>query len=73
LKKVGCISAVAVFALATAHPLCAQGCVDSPENPTAVLGLIVSAAAIAFLQVRNRMNARKDRKNLNLQTERKSV
>ena len=63
MKKVGCISAIAVFVLATARPLCAQGCVDSPENPTAVLGLIVTGAAIAFVQIRNRMNARKDRRD----------
>ncbi len=60
MKKFGYILPVALLILATTLPLYAQiGCTDSPENPTAVLGLIVSAASFGFVQVRNRIRARK--------------
>jgi XrtJ-associated TM-motif-TM protein len=55
---------LAMFALAAALPVSAQsGCVDSPENPTAVLGLLVGAASFGFIQVRNRIAARKGSRN----------
>ncbi len=60
MKKIGLILPVALFILAAALPVLAQsGCVDSPENPTLVLGLIASAAGIGFVQVRNRLQSRK--------------
>lgn len=36
-----------------------HGCTDSPENATAVLGLVVSGAGIGFVQLRNRIATRK--------------
>jgi XrtJ-associated TM-motif-TM protein len=44
-----------VLFLLAALPLHAQsGCVDSPENPTAVLGLIGAAGAL-YVPVRNKL------------------
>jgi XrtJ-associated TM-motif-TM protein len=64
LKKSAYILPAALLLLAATLPLHAQsGCTDSPENPTAVLGLIVSAASIGFVQVRNRFRARKKSNN----------
>jgi XrtJ-associated TM-motif-TM protein len=64
MKRFGYIATIALFALAATLPLCAQeGCVDSPENPTVVLGLIVGAASIGFVQVRNRIASRRNLKN----------
>jgi len=61
MKKLGYILPVALLVLAATLPARAQeGCVDSPENPTAVLGLIVGAAAVGFVQIRNRIRAHKD-------------
>jgi XrtJ-associated TM-motif-TM protein len=62
MKKFTLIVPAAILFLATALPLYAGGtggCTDSPENPTAVLGLIVSAASIGFLQIRNRIGNRR--------------
>jgi len=60
MKKLGIYLAAATLVFAAALPLSAQsGCVDSPENPTAVLGVIVSAAGIGFVQIRNRIRARR--------------
>jgi XrtJ-associated TM-motif-TM protein len=60
VKKSAYILPVALLVIAATLPLHAQsGCTDSPENPTAVLGLIVSAASIGFVQMRNRFRARK--------------
>jgi XrtJ-associated TM-motif-TM protein len=60
VKKFAYILPAALFVLAAAMPLQAQsGCTDSPENPTAVLGAIVSVASIGFVQIRNRIRARK--------------
>ena len=60
MKKLAYIFPVAMLFLAATLPLHAQnGCTDSPENPTAVLGFIVSAASIGFFQVRNRIRSRK--------------
>jgi XrtJ-associated TM-motif-TM protein len=56
VKRVAFIVPVALLFITAALPLHAQlnGCTDSPENPTAVLGLLVSAASIGFVQIRNR-------------------
>ena len=61
MKKLGYIVPAAILFLATALPLHAQlgGCTDSPENPTVVLGLVVSAASIGFMQIRNRIGNRR--------------
>ena len=40
--------------LLAALPLHAQGCVDSPENPTAVLGLIGIAGA-CYVPMKNKL------------------
>jgi XrtJ-associated TM-motif-TM protein len=60
MKKLTYIVPVALLIFATALPLHAQlgGCTDSPENPTAVLGLVVSAVSIGFVQFRNRFGRR---------------
>ena len=45
--------------LLAAFPLHAQsGCVDSPENSTAVLGLIAAAAAL-YAPVKNKLASRR--------------
>lgn len=36
-----------------------DGCTDSPENPTLVLGLIVGAAGLAYPRVRHYLQTRK--------------
>jgi len=60
VKKSAYILPAVLFVLATTLPVYAQhGCTDSPENPTAVLGLIVSAGSIGFMQIRSRIRARK--------------
>ena len=64
MKKFVYLVPVALFILAATLPLHAQeGCVDSPENPTVVLGLIVSGASIGFIQLRNHIRARKGSKD----------
>jgi XrtJ-associated TM-motif-TM protein len=64
VKKSAFMLLAALIILAPAVQLHAQsGCTDSPENPTAVLGLIVSAASVGFVQIRNRMRARNNRSN----------
>lgn len=40
-----------------------HGCVDSPENATAVLGLVVSATGIGFVKVRNWISAQRNSAN----------
>lgn len=36
------------------------GCTDSPENPTLVLGLIVGAASVGYVQIRQRLRGRRN-------------
>ena len=61
MKKIALSLPIALLVLAAAIPAFAQdGCVDSPENPTAVLGLIASAAGIGLVQLRNHFRSRKD-------------
>lgn len=55
------LAATAVF-LSVTLPLHAQtGCVNSPENPTAILALVGSAGAF-FATARARFNARRNSK-----------
>jgi XrtJ-associated TM-motif-TM protein len=60
MKKLAYIVPLALFMLVATPRIFAQidGCEDSPENPTAVLGLIVGAAGIGY-QLRNRISNRK--------------
>lgn len=55
VKKLAYILPVALVMMAAAAPVLAQdgGCVDSPENPTAILALI-GAAAVGVDYLRNR-------------------
>jgi hypothetical protein len=70
VRRFAYIVPVALFVIATAMPAHALasgddgGCDCSPENPTVVLGLVVSAASIGFMQIRNRIGNRRrlDRK-----------
>jgi XrtJ-associated TM-motif-TM protein len=60
MKKLMYIVPVVLAAVAVAVPAGAQtGCTDSPENPTAVLGLVVGAASLGYMQLRNRFGFRK--------------
>jgi XrtJ-associated TM-motif-TM protein len=61
LKKLGSmLLPLALLLLLTSLRLHAQvdGCDDSPENPTLVLGLIVGAAGLAFPRVRHYLRSR---------------
>jgi XrtJ-associated TM-motif-TM protein len=62
MKKLAYFVPAAVLFFATALPVYAQtgGCTDSPENPTVVLGLLVSAASIGLLHFRNRIGNKLD-------------
>lgn len=62
MKKFAYVFPVALFIFAATLPAHAtlQGCVDSPENPTAVLGLVVSVASIGFVHLRNRIGIRRN-------------
>ncbi len=61
MKKALYLAPVALLLLAATVPAHAQlgGCTDSPENPTAILGIALSAASIGFVQLRNRFGSRK--------------
>ena len=61
MKKLAYILPVVLCALVLAIPAHAQlgGCTDSPENPTAVLGLVVSAAGIGYAKLRAHLGSRK--------------
>jgi XrtJ-associated TM-motif-TM protein len=50
-----------LFIFASALPAHAKlhGCVDSPENPSAVLGLLLSASSFGVFQLRNRFGLRR--------------
>jgi XrtJ-associated TM-motif-TM protein len=65
LKKIRAILPVALFILAASVRVHAQvdGCTDSPENPTAVLGLIVTAAGIGCVKVRQYIRVRNNPKD----------
>jgi XrtJ-associated TM-motif-TM protein len=57
MKKFGYIlMGLALLATAGSLPLFAQGgCVDSPENPTVVFGVIAGAAVIGLGPLRSRI------------------
>jgi XrtJ-associated TM-motif-TM protein len=61
MKKLAYIIPVVLFMLVATPHVFGQisGCEDSPENPTAVLGLIVSAVGIGYTQLRGRIGSRK--------------
>jgi XrtJ-associated TM-motif-TM protein len=61
MKKFVNIIPVVLFILVAAPQVFAQidGCEDSPENPTVILGLIVSAAGFGYMHLRNRFGNRK--------------
>jgi len=61
MKKLAYIVPLALFMLVATPHVFAQisGCEDSPENPTAVLGLIVGGIGIGYTQFRNRIGRRK--------------
>jgi len=62
LKKLGYIIPVVLLMCVATLPLYAQeGCVDSPENPTAVLALLMGVASFGVAQLRNRIGSRKDK------------
>jgi XrtJ-associated TM-motif-TM protein len=57
MKKLQILAAFVVV-LAAVHPLYAQGgCVDSPENPTALLAIVGSAGAF-IASARGRLSRR---------------
>lgn len=59
VKKTFVLATVAIFFLTTAtlvHAL--DGCVDSPENPTAVFGLIAAAGSFGLFRLRKRSGSR---------------
>jgi XrtJ-associated TM-motif-TM protein len=60
LRKIHNFLPVVLLTLSATVRLHAQieGCADSPENPTAVLGLIVGAAAYGYVRFRHRFAAR---------------
>jgi XrtJ-associated TM-motif-TM protein len=62
VKKLGFVLPIALLVAAAALPALAQsgegGCVDSPENPTAILAL-VGMAAVGISQLRARFGRRK--------------
>ena len=57
-----CLCLLAIALLSVTAPLHAQGgCVNSPENPTAVLAVVGSAGAF-FASTRRRVKARRSGK-----------
>jgi XrtJ-associated TM-motif-TM protein len=56
--KLYLLAALAVLVFVASPALAQGGCVNSPENPTAVLALVGSAGAAA-VAVRNRIAARR--------------
>jgi XrtJ-associated TM-motif-TM protein len=59
VKKIFLAVPVAMLFLTTAVHVHAQsGCVDSPENPTAVFGVIAAAASFGFMHIRRRSGSR---------------
>jgi XrtJ-associated TM-motif-TM protein len=60
MKKTCLVLAGIAFLSSVALPLYAQGgCVNSPENPTAILAVVGSAGAF-FVSVRTRIKARRN-------------
>ncbi|MFP5226161.1 MAG: PExPT-CTERM protein [Acidobacteriota bacterium] len=63
MNKPRTLLSLTLFALFATLRLHAQidGCDDSPENPTLVLGLIVGAAGLAYPRVRHYLRNRSGR------------
>jgi XrtJ-associated TM-motif-TM protein len=62
VKKLAYIVPAAMLLLTTSLSAFADtvgGCTNSPENPTAVLALVVSATSFGFMQIRNRIGNRR--------------
>jgi XrtJ-associated TM-motif-TM protein len=51
--------ALAILAAATALQAQTGGCVDSPENPTVILGMIATAVSFGVVRLRGRVGPRK--------------
>jgi XrtJ-associated TM-motif-TM protein len=65
VRKFAFVIPVALFVIAAAAPVYAngvKGCTDSPEIPTIVLGLAVSAAGVGYLGIRNHIGRKSDKK-----------
>ena len=60
MKKVSLFAAIACLLLVSGPLLAQSGCIDSPENPTAILALAGSAGA--FLVAARGRFRRKDKK-----------
>jgi XrtJ-associated TM-motif-TM protein len=60
VSKLNCNVPVALLLLMAATAAHAQGggCVDSPENPTVVFGLIAAAASVLLVRLRSRNDLR---------------
>ncbi len=59
VKKIFAAVQVAILFLTTAAFVQAQsGCVDSPENPTAVFGILAAAASFGLMHLRKRSASR---------------
>ena len=59
VKRVKFATLVVLFLLAASAAVHAQsGCVDSPENPTLIFGLIAVAACLGMMCLRNRTGLR---------------
>lgn len=61
MKKLRLILPIVLLTLIAGVRLHAQGidgCTDSPENPTLVLGLIVGAAGLGYTRLRHRLRGR---------------
>ncbi len=60
MKRIRTLLPLVLLVLFAAMRLHAQidGCTDSPENPTLVLGLIVGAAGLAYPRVRHYLQSR---------------
>jgi XrtJ-associated TM-motif-TM protein len=61
MKKFASLFVFSAFLFSVALPLHAQsGCIDSPENPTAILAVVGSAGAF-FVSARARIKGRRSK------------
>jgi len=59
VKKISAAAPLAILFLTTIARVHAQtGCVDSPEDPTVVFGLIAAAASFGIVHFRKRLGSR---------------
>ena len=65
MNKLSVVIPLALLILSAALQLHGQvdGCSDSPENPTLVLGLIVGAASVGYAQIRRYVQTRNQPKD----------